>query len=219
MECFLKRVLNGGSDEESHRYFIRFGKGNYRRRFLMGVDKGKEKIKIKTSFELANDLAKFVNELDKNIKFSGKILMKENITGKGGKKKGGVFLYEVSGCSLEDYPNAYSYLLDAENSDIVLKMKKSLPKPGKNEEKIDDKFCTLQLNLKYWDKVKEVFFWDVPEGKKISVQHDLIITTIEFPKGENDPVKIRELSRRVGKVERIINADGNEVKKEYTLNA
>src|SRR3989338_7736748 len=99
MESFLKKVVAGKNDAESHRYFVRFGKGQYNRRFLMSLDVGKEKLKIKTSFELANDLVKLANELDSNLKFSGKILSKNNIPGMGGRKKAGVFVYEVTDVS------------------------------------------------------------------------------------------------------------------------
>ena len=61
MESFLKKVVDGKNDSESHRYFIRFGKGRYNRRFLMSMNIGK-KIKVKTSFELANDLVKLANQ-------------------------------------------------------------------------------------------------------------------------------------------------------------
>ena len=130
MESFLKRVLNGKSDEDSHRYFIRFGRGDYKRRFLIKLNKG-TKIKVKTSFEFANDIVKFVNE-NKDVRFSGKILSKSKLAGKEGRKKAGVFVYEVSESSLKEFENVYYYLLDVNDSEIVLKIKKALPKPGKN---------------------------------------------------------------------------------------
>src|SRR3989344_2319573 len=173
MESFIKRVLANNSDEDSHRYFTRFGKGDYKRRFLISLARG-EKIKVKTSFEFANDLVKFANE-DKNLKFSGKILLKEKAAGKEGRKKAGLFVYEVSECSLREFENAYYYLLDANDSEIILKIKKSLPKPGKNEEKIDDGFCSLVIDVKYWPALKNNFFWDVPECKKASIEHELKI--------------------------------------------
>jgi len=217
MESFLKKVLTGKSDEDSHRYFLRFGKGDYRRRFLLSLTRG-DKIKVKTSFEFANDLVKFVNEI-KDIKFSGKVLSKEKAAGKEGKKKAGVFVYEVSDCSLDEFKNVYYYLLDVEDSEIVLKIKKKLPKPGKNEEKIDDGFCSLIIEQKYWAALRDAFFWDVPECKKAVIEHELKINEIVLPKSEKDPVKIRELAKRKGTIVRKIIIDGKENSREIPIEA
>lgn len=217
MECFLKKILNGSSDSESHRYFIRFGKGDYKRRFLLSVSRG-NKIKLKGSFELANDFVRFVKE-SKDVKFSGRVLTKEKVPGKDGKKKAGVHVYEIEESSISEFENAYYYLLNANDSDIVLKIKKSLPKPGKDAEKIDDSFCSLELDMKYWPKLRETFLWDLPECKKAVIEHELIINEIVLPAGEKDPVKIRELAKRKGKIVRKITADGKEDSKEYPLEA
>ena len=100
-----------------------------------------------------------------------------------------------------------------------MKIKKSLPKPGKNEAKIDDKFCSLDLDLKYWEKVREVFFWDVPECKKAVIEHELEITDIEIPSGVDDPVKQRELAKRKGIIRRKIVFDGEERVEEKEFSA
>jgi hypothetical protein len=217
MESFIKKVLTGKSDADSHRYFVRFGKGVYGRRFLIRLSRG-AKIKVKTSFEFANDLVRFVNE-NKKVKFSGKVLTKEKVAGKEGRKKAGVFVYEVSECSVEEFENAYYYLLDVNDSEIVLKIKKSLPKPGKNEEKIDDGFCSLIIEPKYWLKLKEAFFWDVPECKKAEIEHELRINEIIIPKNEKDPSKVRELSVRKGTIVRKMNVDDKESSKEIPVEA
>ena len=124
----------------------------------------------------------------------------------------------VVGC-IEKFENAYFYLLDVDDSEIILKIKKKLPKPGKSEAKIDNKFCVLELDIKYWPKFKEAFFWDVPEVKKAIIEHELIIDDIEIPNDEPDPVKMRENAVRKGKIIRSINIDGNEQKKEIDFAA
>lgn len=217
MESFIKKVLNGKSDEDSHRYFLRFGKGDYKRRFLISLNKG-AKIKVKTSFELANDLVKFVNE-NKKVKFSGKVLSKNKVEGMEGRKKAGVFVYEVSECSINEFENAYYYLLDVNDSEIILKIKKALPKPGKDEEKIDEGFCSLAVDAKYWPALKNAFFWDVPECKKAEIEHELKISEIVMPKAEKDPAKIRELAGRKGSIIRKMIVDGKESEKEYKIEA
>ncbi len=217
MDSFIKRVLAGKSDADSHRYFIRFGKGDYKRRFLISLVRGKN-IKVKTSFEFANDLVKFVDE-NKKVKFSGKILSKEKVAGKEGRKKAGVFVYEVSECSLKEFQSVYYYLLDVNDSEIVLKIKKSLPKPGKEADKIDDGFCSLIVEPKYWAALKNAFFWDVPECKKAVIEHELKIKDIIIPKGESDPARMRELAKRQGTIVRKMVVDGKESIKEYSIQA
>lgn len=217
MDSFIKRVLNGRSDADSHRYFVRFGKGDYKRRFLMSVTKG-SKIKVKASFELANDLVRFVDE-NKKVKFSGKVLSKDKVAGKDGKKKAGVFVYEVSDCSLKEFSSVYFYLLDVDDSEIVLKIKKSLPKPGKEANKIDDKFCSLIIEPKYWTALKNAFFWDLPECKKAIIEHEIKIKDIVLPKGEKDPAKIRELAKRKGTIVRKMVVDGKESGREVSFEA
>lgn len=217
MDGFIKKITLKKVDSESKRYFLRFGKGGYKGRFTISLEIGTEKIKVRTSYEFANDLVKFVNELNDQLKFSGKILTREKIAGKIGRKKAGLIVYEVNDCNPSEYPNAYYYLLDALGSDVSLKIKKGLPKPGQDESKIDDRFCALDLNIKYLKQLKEAFFWDIQEGKKAIIEHEIFIEQIEMPKGENDPVKIRENAIRKGKLIRKINIDGKEITNNYEL--
>jgi hypothetical protein len=202
MKCLIKKIFYNENDEEVHIQFVRFGKGTYRRRFLISFNKGK-RIKIKGSFEWANDFVKFIKEI-KDVNFSGVILTKDKLEGKEGKKKSGGFIYEFSESKLEGYDSAFFYLLNVYDEEILLKTKKKLPKPGKDEGKIDDKFCSLELDIRYWDKVKESFFWDVPECKKALIEHELLITDIEIPKGIEDPVEMRKLAKRIGTIKRKI---------------
>ena len=212
MDFFIKEIFEKGTSEEGHRYFMRFGKGDYKRRFISSIAGGNN-VKVRASFELANYFVNFVRG-NSELNFSGKVLTKEKINGAEGKKKAGVFVYEISESNLKEFENAYYYLLDANSQDIILKIKKAIPKPGKNEGKIDNKFCLLDLNHKYLQRVKEAFFWDVPECKKAVIEHELIITDVILPKDVSDPVKLRELAKRKGKIIRRIIADGKEIVRE-----
>jgi len=215
MKSFIRGIIEGQADAESHMYFIRFGKGRYRKRFLIKLMKGKN-IKVKTSFEFANELFALAKELGLS-NFSGKVLTKEKVNGLNGKKKAGLFAYDAENSTLNEFGRIYYALVDGESPGIRLKMKKALPKPGKGEEKIDDSFCTIEAGLEHWNSVKEAFLWDVPECKKAVVEHELLINEIIMPENEKDPARIRELAKRKGKLIRKINADGNETAKEYDL--
>jgi len=225
---FVKKIVENKIDDAVHRQFIRFGKGKYVGRFLLSLRKSK-KIKVKTSFEFANDLVILCSSFG-NYEVSGIILSKKDISGiikknniKGNSetKKGGLYyqnnidkqeLNQEQLLNLEK--ESYFTLLDIEGENFKLKIKKKLPKPGKDENKIDDKFCQLEADEQYYDKIKKDFFWDVPDRKKININHTVIIDQIIFPKEEKDYSKIRELAKRKGKLIRNFIIDGNESSKK-----
>jgi len=194
MESFIKKIWQGNG-EEAHYQFVRFSKGIFKNRAVLNLHKT-SKIKLKGSFEWANDFVNLANELG-NMKFSGIILSREELELENEKKKKAIFQYEVLDLSSEKINEiknkAYALLLSGEGEGIILKIKKKLPKPGKSEKKIDDKFCQLELDLKYWDKVKEAFMF--PEGKKFRVSHIFEINEIIIPEGEKDFEKISFLQK------------------------
>ncbi len=210
---FIKKVFEGKSEEDAHRQFIRFGKGDYNRRALLGMWKTGN-VKIKGSFEYANDFTLFVANLGE-ASFNGSIWSREDIPGLSGKKKEGKIIYEVKGMSSAQVKKiahqVYCFLLNADGNGIKLRIKAKLPKPGKSEEKVDDKFCQMEIDEKYYGQAKADFFWDLPDCKKASVEHRLLITDIIMPKGETDYAKIRELAKRKGKIIRTVEADGKKL--------
>lgn len=219
---FIKKIFQGKPDESVHKQFIRFGKGEYGKRAVLSLWKTKN-VKIKSSFEFVNDFVLFVADLE-NVLFSGSMLCKEEIENLPGKKKTGKWVYNVNNFTGDQVKNladkVYYFLLNAEGPGIKLRIKGKLPKPGKSEKKIDVRFCQLELDEKYYRKAKEEFFWDLPECKKANVEHRFIINAIVMPKtDEKDFAKIREMAKRKGKIIRIINVDGKEIKTEKDFEA
>ena len=230
---FVKKIFNKEADESVHNQFIRFGKGEYNKRFPISLWKAK-KIKVKSGFEFANDLVLLCSKLG-DARVSGIVLSKKdiselmsqnNIKGNSETKKGGLYFQnnipnqELKKEQLiELEKNAYFTLLDVEGEGFKLKMKKKLPKPGKDANKIDNKFCQFESENKFYPMIKEDFFWDVPEAKKIEVFHTVLIQEIVMPKGEKDYAKIRELAKRKGKIVRNIIADGKKGSKEVDFEA
>lgn len=209
MSCFIKKIFLKSIDEDVHRQFIRFSKGTFSGRAALNLQK-KEKIKLGGSFEFANDFVNLVSELA-DCRFSGIILSKEELPEFAGRDKTAIKEYVVenvnSGKIKEIKDKVYTMLLDAEGPGISLKMKKKLPKPGKSGNlKIDDKFCILEADLKYWPQLREFFM--LPECKKAKISHIYIISDIILPKGEKDFAKIREIARRKGKIVRKMEVDG-----------
>ncbi len=213
MECFIKKIWKG-KGEEAHDCFVRFGKGKFENRAVLSLQKT-SKIKLKGSFEWANDFVKTVAELT-NANFSGIILSREQLEFSG-KSKQGLIEYKVSNINSDKIKEIkdkiYVMLLDAESQDIKLKMKKKLPKPGKSgEQKIDDKFCSLEADSKYWPQIKEAFM--LPECKKAKIKHTFIIEELIFPPNEKDFEKIRKLAKRKGKIIREMEIDKELAKEE-----
>jgi len=213
MECFIKKIFDKNYDDKLHYQFVRFGKGHYKNRGIISFHKT-SKIKVKGSFEYANDFVEFVSKLG-DFNFSGIVISKEEIPELEGKKKANTYQYEFKGNSekvKEISKKAYCLLLNVNNEKIKLKIKKKLPKPGKAEDKIDDKFCSLEADLSFEQKIRDFFFWDLPaETKKAKINHEIIITDILIPKGEEDFAKIRENSKRKGTLIRNIIADRKEI--------
>ncbi len=230
---FVKKIFDKEIDESVHQQFIRYGKGDYKGRFPLSLWRTK-KVKLRTSFEFANDIVLVCTKLG-NCKVSGDVVSKEDISGflsenniegdTKSKKAGRIFLTELPGQDLtgEQLTKLVGIstfaLLDIVGTDFTLKTKKKLPKPGKNENKIDDKFCQLEADDKYYSLIKGDFFWDMPDAKKIMVKHQVVIDNIIMPEGEKDFAKIREMAKRVGKIIRIADVDGVEKRSEVDFEA
>jgi len=217
---FIKKIFIREYNKDVHNQLIRYGRGEYKKRALIGLWKTKN-VKIKSSFEFANDFVLFVSELD-DVKFYGNILSKNEISSLSkGIKKQGKWVYSVKDISSEEVKKisneVYYYLLNVNNPGIKLKIKSRLPKPGKGEDKVDDKFCELEVDEKYFNRIKNDFFWDLPECKKAQISHTFVINELIIPnelKKSNDFAKIREEAKRKGKVIREIDCDGQKLKFE-----
>lgn len=224
---FIKKIFENKIDDSVHKQFVRFGKGTYPGRAVTKITKQADKIKIGTSFEMANDVVEFCSSLTPSLKCSGLVISKEKLDLPGEKKKAGLLEYEINqdlpyGKIKEILTKCYVTLLDIDSQGISLKSKKKLPKPGKSGDlKIDDKFCQLELDMKYWPQVKSEFCFDIPDSnfKKALAQHTYVITDIIMPKGEKDFEKIRLLAKRKGKIIRKISLDKQETTKEKDFEA
>lgn len=218
MVSFVKKIFEGRIDDSVHKQFVRFGKGTYGGR-AVAVYWKTGKIKLSGSSDYAQDFALFAAEFGGN--FSGIVLSREPIEGLYGKKKSGLLEYTFTGDAnkvREVSKKAYAILLDCEG-EIVLKMKKKLPKPGKSGEgKVDDKFCTMEIGLEHENKAKEWFFWD-GDGKKMRTSHVYHIEEIIIPRDVKEPELMRLNSKRKGKVVRTLDVDGNVSKSEKNFEA
>ncbi|MBI4154690.1 hypothetical protein HY498_01225 [Candidatus Woesearchaeota archaeon] len=197
---FIKKIIENKIDEEVHRMFIRFSKGTFENRALLSIKMGKDKINVRSSYdiwpELFSILLKEVNE----VEVTGRLF-------KSRKKED--YSEKISSNDLMTKIKYYDFaLLDVNAGGYVLKCKKALPKPGKS---LDVKFCAAILPLKALD----ILAFDFDKNfKKAEVSHTFIITEIILPEGEEDSAILRIKSKRKGKIIRKINLDGVESVKE-----
>ena len=229
---FIKKIFQDSVDEKVHRHFVRFGKGRFEKRAIINVRLNKD-VKVFTSFEFANDLVYFISMLTDKLKIKGIVLTKENkkeffdslgINTNPVKKQ---MLYSTS---IEEEMDSdkikkivdecYFMLVDCKSKGIDLKIKKRLPKPTakSSEIKVDEKFCSLQLEKKYFKIFHKEFLWDLPlHFKKAKIEHTYVIEEIVIPtklKNEKDFEKLRKLAKRKGKIIRKATVDGKEITSE-----
>lgn len=221
---FLKSIFIGKIEPNCHNKFVRYGKGEYER-LLFEITKGKSNIKVKSSFDFANE---FVGIIADNIKEAASVSGKIIVPGDFQKdisaicepvsysKRGKLYTAEIEAeLSPEQIRKIYEkfsqnfLLLNIKSAEFSLKVGKSLPKPG---GKVKPNFCSATLPLNLLDE----FAWDVKqEFSKLIIKHVLNITDIVIsPEFRNDPAKARLEAKRKGRIARIIEIDGKQTKKE-----
>ncbi|MEK6844030.1 MAG: hypothetical protein AABX83_01240 [Nanoarchaeota archaeon] len=230
MENFLKKIFSRHFDNTVHEELIKFGRGMFQNKYLVEAKKQKSLWGIKTGAEFANFLVKkCLEEVKGEIDVTGAIICTtdlrkdlkfniERIKQFAGVKQH-IINTKVSVSNLLEtmakYPRAF-YALSFSTPDNTLKIKAKAPKSGKpgkkgGQEEPKADFCSLKTSKK--ELVDELIF-DFHDFKEIRIKHTLIIDSVILPQGVNDPVKIRELAKKKGKIIRYIKVDGRDETKE-----
>ena len=72
---FIHKLFQDLPDDETHRQFKRYGKGDYENKALIDITRSKKDVKIKTSFEFAEEFAKILaNDLKGKTRVTGVII-------------------------------------------------------------------------------------------------------------------------------------------------
>ena len=219
---FIKKIFQDKSDDYVHWQFVRFSRGVFENKAVLNISKT-SKIKISSTYELSGELALFMAYLAKNIHVSGMIMSRVQIPEFSGARKKGIWVYDVNqNMSFEKMSeiskSAFALLLDCEAVGISMNVKKKLPRPSpKSANKVNDKFCVAQIDLKFWPSVKDEFLFDLPDGKAYKLSHKYEITELIFPGNEKDSERLRLLTKRKGKVTRKSIIDGKEIIREKSF--
>lgn len=224
MVNILRSLCQGKNDEYTHKQFVRYGCGEYRR-FLITLKKGRD-LKVKTSFDLATDLVGIIAQKAKEpVSITGKIvgsqdlkeLFQEEETSKWGKQYTIDITKTLNPLELRSFfekCKLYNLLININGTDVKLTTKQTLPKPGKDN--IPDNFCSATFPLSFLDE----FAFDFPttEFKVANIVHLLQIEDIIIPEQyKNDFTLARFHAIRKGKLIREITIDGKTIRKEYPL--
>jgi hypothetical protein len=227
----VRKIFEGNFDEEVHSDFLKFGRGEYKNRYLLEGKRQKNGWSIKTGPEYVNFIVKkCLSKMQGRFFTSGVIISTMDLTSEMNfpiKKKSnfqGIRKFQLeTEVIVEDilnlikkYPKVF-FALSFKGEGFELKVKAKAPKSGKpgkeSEEGPKADFCSIKTNDK--EIVGELFF-DFPDFNEISVNHTIKIEEIIYPENMASlrPEEIREQSKRKGKIIRRICIDGKEEIKE-----
>lgn len=239
MEFFIKKIFDGTSDELVHLQFIKFSRGDFVNKAMFKAKFSKGACTINTTADYSNELVRAIAEElgTESAEVTGLIVSTRDLTGEvdfiDKSQFQGVKKYKIKKTMTGDEIISlceklpFSFMgLSFKTTSSELKIKEKMPKSGKPSKKDEENpkadFCKLKTTNK--DIIKSMIFDKEAEGAKdIFCQHKFIIESIKIPdeaelteKGvdKNDFAKIRELSKRVGKIVRDLDIDGKKVSKE-----
>lgn len=231
---FIKKAIDGNSNELTHIQFQKFSKGIFKDRAVLKVKKTKNKYTINTSPEFANELVLIAAKRlgNQKTKVTGAIVstsdLKDKIEYTDIKQFQGVKRYlidkEFSGDEiislLEEFPKTFFALTFEVDEETKLKIKPKAPKsgkPGKGDQEPKADFCKYITTDK---SIADSFIFEKEDFKKAEVKHDFLIEKIILPKTEEkDFSKIREMAKRQGRIIRYSNIDDEKSQKEYEFTA
>ena len=223
----MKKIFEGNFDDEVHANFLKFGRGEYKGKYLLDGKRQAKKWAVKTGAEYANILVRkclekvggavavkgvVVSTLDLRDEFKFEIAKVSNFQGV---RKHAIDtevepeqIFEI----MDKYPKAF-FALTFKGDGFVLKIKPKAPasgKPGKDKEvgPVAD-FCSLKTEDK--DLVNYLFF-GIDNFAEVRVSHQINVTDIVYPDNldELKPTEVRELAKRKGVVIRTAIVDGKE---------
>lgn len=221
----MKKIFDGTFDAEVHANFLKFGRGEYKNKYLLEGKKQAKKWAIKAGAEYANLLTrKCLEKMGDSVEVKGVIIstrdLKDEITFDIEKVKNfqGVRKHVINGAVspaqifelMDKYPKAF-FALSFSGEGFVLKIKPKAPtsgKPGKEKEDgpVAD-FCSLKTEDR---GIIDYLFFSIGDFNEVRVKHTINVTDIVYPSNIDElrPAEVRELAKRKGVVVRNATVDG-----------
>src|SRR3989344_6212322 len=227
---YIKKIFDGKADNTVHKQFKRYGKGVYENKAVIEINKSKNSLKIKTSFEFAEDFARYLgNTITEKTKINGGIITTKDIRNEINfqvdmKQFAGVKTFLLNNeLSKEELFNLFNkfpdalFLLSFSTDYGNLKTKVKSPKsakPGKGDkDDIKADFCTFSTND--LNLTREIAFDVEQDFKKLKIKHTFIIEElIVDEKDKNDFVLARANAKRKGTIKRYLDIDEKLSEKE-----
>jgi hypothetical protein len=232
----IKKIFDGVFDEEVHANFLKFGRGEYKDKYLLDGKRQAKKWSVKAGAEYANFLVRrCLEKVGGPVEVKGVIVstldLRDEISFEVSKVKNfqGVRKHVIEGevnpdevfALMDKYPKAF-FAFTFKGDGFVLKIKAKAPtsgKPGKAKEggPVAD-FCSLKTEDK--GIVDELFF-GVGDFQEVSVNHTIEVSDIVYPSNMDElkPAEVREMAKRKGVVKRRVVADGIEKNSEAEFTA
>jgi hypothetical protein len=221
---YIKDLFNENNTEHLHNKFIRYSRGDFLGP-LLKLKFTKANVKVYASFHFTDELLSiFADKLDdREVRAKGTILWNKDLAPEfeqlGIKfakvsKARGIFKYAIDNDvvlkDLVTLMNKYYVLLNVKEDGLTYSTKKALPKPNKE---FGADFCKLTLPGDMKDLIIDEFAFDLENREKvkqIEISHNIKITNIALPEGEEDFEIARRQAKRVGTIERVLTVDGEE---------
>lgn len=225
---FIHKLFQDLPDEETHRQFKRYGKGDYENKALIDITRSKKDVKIKTSFEFAEEFAKILaNDLKGKTRVTGVIITTKDIRDNLGFSPAGMSQFAGVKSIKIDNELSREEILQAmdKNQDALfllsftthigsLKTKPKSPRAAKSSNKDDEEVKADFCSFKTADhKILEDFAFDIKDKfSKAFIKHKFEITEVVYPdEYKDDFAKIREYGKRKGIITREALVDGKPI--------
>ena len=222
----IKKIFEGIFDEKIHSDFLKFGRGEYKNKYLIEGKRQAKKWAIKAGAEYVNFLVRrCLEKVDGLVEIKGVIVstldlrdeinfeIKKVSNFQGVRKH--LIDSEIESSQIlsliDKYPKVF-FALSFKGDGFVLKIKPKSPnseKKGKEDGEPVVDFCSLKTEDK--TLVDELFF-DVNDFQEVFISHTINITEIIYPKNVENlkPAEIRGLAKKKGVITRRVNVGGAE---------
>ena len=221
----IKKIFDGVFDAEVHVNFLKFGRGEYKDKYLLEGKRQAKKWAVKAGAEYANFLVRrCLEKVGGSVAVKGVIVSTQRL--EGGKNR--IDFVKVSNFQgvrkhvidtevekekifemMDEHPKAF-FALSFKGEGFVLKIKAKAPtsgKPGKEKDggPVAD-FCSLKTED---GEIVDELFFGVGDFQEVKVSHTIEVSDIVYPANVEElrPAEVRELAKRKGVVKRKVVAD------------